>query len=247
MSDVEEAVSRVAAAIGESSRARMLYCLMDGRARTSTELAMAADVSPSTASEHLSRLRKEKLVRLYVQGRHRYYGLESPAIASMLEQLCVVAGEHTRFVPKTPNRLRVARTCYDHLAGSLAVLLHDRLLACGWLTQAPGGYEITPGGIEELRSLNVDVSRAQVLRRRFAYPCLDWSERKPHLAGALGTVFLQNFLRLGWIVQDLDSRAIEITRKGQSQFARRWGIRLGTLSLEDSQSSILARSREQQA
>jgi DNA-binding transcriptional ArsR family regulator len=112
------AISRIAAAIGEPARARMLYCLMDGHARTSTELSVVAEVSPSTASEHLNRLKRGRLVKVQVQGKHRFYTLEGPDVASALEGLSVLAGgSHAKFVPSTPSRLRAARTCYDHLAG----------------------------------------------------------------------------------------------------------------------------------
>src|SRR5271163_3678302 len=130
-------VSRIAAAIGEPARARMLYCLMDGHARTSTELAMVADVSPSTASVHLNRLKMEHLVKVLVQGKHRYYSLGGPDVAAALEGLSVLAGSgRGKFVPNTPSRLRNARTCYDHMAGTLGVALHDRLQALGWLSGA---------------------------------------------------------------------------------------------------------------
>src|SRR5258708_11754080 len=122
------AVSRIAAAIGEPARARILYCLVDGHARTSTELAVVADVSPSTASVHLSRLKTECLIKVFAQGKHRYYSLEGPDVASALEGLSVLAGGSRRkFVPNTPSRLRVARTCYDHMAGTVTVVTHDRL------------------------------------------------------------------------------------------------------------------------
>src|ERR1700723_2778348 len=111
----DPAVAGIAAAIGEPARARMLYCLMDGHARTSTELAMVAGVSPSTASAHLARLTTEHLTKVFVQGKHRYYSLEGPRVARALEGLSVLAG--SKFVPNTPIRLRAARTCYDHLAG----------------------------------------------------------------------------------------------------------------------------------
>src|SRR5579863_1964843 len=115
-------VSGIAAAIGEPARTRMLYCLLDGHARTSTELAVVADVSPSTASAHLNRLKSERLVKVAVQGKHRYYSLEGPHVASALEGLGVLAGgSPDKFVPNTPSRLRAGRTCYDHLAGSLGV------------------------------------------------------------------------------------------------------------------------------
>src|ERR1700732_476197 len=116
--DADGAVSRIAAAIGERARARMLYCLVDGHARTSTELAMIADVSPSTASVHLNRLKTERLVKVVVQGKHRYYSLEGPNVASALEGLSVLAGGSPKFVTSAPTRLRGARTCYDHIAGT---------------------------------------------------------------------------------------------------------------------------------
>jgi len=129
------AVSRIAAAIGEPARARMLYCLLDGRARTSTELAAVAEVTPSTASVHMQRLKARRLVKVVAQGKHRYYSLDGTDVASALEALSVLAGgSQQSFAPNTPHRLRAARTCYDHLAGTLGVSLHDRLHALGWLS-----------------------------------------------------------------------------------------------------------------
>src|SRR3954451_18102385 len=133
--DPDLSVAPIAAAIGEPARARMLYCLMDGHARTSTELAVVASVSPSTASVHLARLKTEKLVSVHAQGKHRYYRLDDPHVGMALEAPAVVAGHRSRpFVPNTPTRLRTARTCYDHIAGALGVELHDRLIARRWLT-----------------------------------------------------------------------------------------------------------------
>jgi len=129
------AVSRIALAIGEPARARMLYWLMDGRARTSTELSMVADVTPSTTSVHLQRLKTQRLVKVFAQGKHRYYSLEGPDVAVALEALSLLTGSsHDAFVPNTPNWLRAARTCYDHIAGTLGVSLHDRFMALGWLS-----------------------------------------------------------------------------------------------------------------
>ena len=117
--DADADVSAVAAAIAEPARTRMLYCLMDGHARTSTELAVVAGVSPSTASVHLARLLEQRLVQVLAQGKHRYYSLQGPSVAAALEALMVVAGgARERFVPNTPTRLRNARTCYDHMAGA---------------------------------------------------------------------------------------------------------------------------------
>ena len=143
----DDAASGIAAAIGEPARSRMLYCLLDGRARTSTELAIVAQVSPSTASVHLQRLKDKKLVKAFAQGKHRYYSLEGPNVASALEALSVLAGgSRSTFVPNTPNRLRAARTCYDHIAGTLGVALHDRFQALRWLSEGTGEdhpYDLT--------------------------------------------------------------------------------------------------------
>jgi len=202
----------------------MLYCLLDGRARTSTELAIVAGVSPSTASVHLTRLKAERLVKVVVQGKHRYYSLEGPNVASVLEGLSVLAGGRAaKFVPTTPSRLRAARTCYDHLAGTLGVALHDRFRALDWLS---GAYEVTEAGSKAFRALGVDLEAARALRRRFAYACLDWSERRPHLAGALAAAVLEAVLRRGWAVQDLDSRALAVTSHGRRELRARFGVAL---------------------
>ena len=148
------AVSSIAAAIGEPARARMLYCLLDGRARTATELAAVADVAPSTTSAHLRRLEKQRLVKLAAQGKHRYFSLDGVHVAAALEALSVLAGgSGPVFVPNTPGRLRAARTCYDHIAGTLGVLLHDRLRDLRWLCAAgERAYDLTPLGVAGLEN-----------------------------------------------------------------------------------------------
>ncbi len=157
----------IAAAIGEPARARMLYCLLDGRARTATELAVVADVSPSTASVHLQRLRAERLVSVVAQGKHRYYSLDGPTVAAALEALSVLAGgERTSFKPTAPDHLRSARTCYDHIAGAVGVALHDRFAALKWLTPVPDsrdGYDLVPAGAARLTALGVEIAAARVL------------------------------------------------------------------------------------
>ncbi len=226
----EDSASRIAAAIGEPARARMLYCLLDGHARTSTELALVAEVSPSTASVHLAHLKKRGLVHVLAQGKHRYYSLEGTHTASALEALMVLAtGAASRFVPNTPVRLRAARTCYDHIAGQIGVALHDRLKDLGWLTHkaADGAeYEITPVGERALTQMGIDIEATRALRRRFAYACVDWSERRPHIGGALGAAFFKLALRRKWLTQDLDSRALRLTRGGLRHLEQRLGMRL---------------------
>ncbi len=218
----DSAAARIAAAIGEPARARMLYCLVDNRARTGTELAVVGEVSPSTASVHLSRLKTEGLVKVLVQGKHRYYSLEGPEVARLLESLSIVAGGATpQFEPNTPNRLRAARTCYDHIAGTLGVALHDRLATKGWLSHS---YGLTPAGIRGIESLGIDLEETRAMRRRFAFPCLDWSERRSHLGGALGVALLKLTLRKKWVTQDLDSRALWVTALGRRQLRARLGV-----------------------
>jgi len=224
----DTAVSAIAAAIGEPARARILYCLVDGRARTSTELAVVADVTPSTASVHLQRLKTQRLVKVFAQGKHRYYSLEGANVARALEALSVLAGgRREAFVPNTPNRLRAARTCYDHIAGSLGVSLHDRFNALGWLSAGTGtdnAYDVTPAGAKALETLGIDIEEIRALRRRFAYACVDWSERRPHMGGAVAAAVLNVALKRRWVIQDLDSRALTITRGGQREMRARFGL-----------------------
>ena len=221
-------VSGIAAAIGQPARARMLYCLVDGRARTSTELAIVADVTPSTASVHLHRLKARRLVRVFAQGKHRYYGLEGASVAAVLEALSVLAGgARDAFEPNTPNRLRAARTCYDHIAGALGVSLHDRFKALGWLSGGLGAdnaYDLTPDGAKEFEALGIDIEATRTLRRRFAYACVDWSERRPHVGGAVGAALLNVALKRKWVTQDLDSRALTVTRVGRREMLIRFGL-----------------------
>jgi DNA-binding transcriptional ArsR family regulator len=225
----DAAVSRIAAAIGDPARSRMLYSLSDGHARTSTELAIFAGVSPSTASAHLSRLLAERLIKVHAQGKHRYYSLEGPNVASVLEGLSVLAGSpRQKFVPNTPESLRFARSCYDHMAGVLGVSLHDRLCELRWLSSGGDGkeYEVTAEGVKAFAAFGIDLDDVRKLRRRFACACLDWSERRPHLAGALGAALLGVALKKKWVVQDLDSRALSLTTVGRREMQSRFGLQL---------------------
>jgi DNA-binding transcriptional ArsR family regulator len=227
---VEIGVASIAAAIGEPARARMLYCLLDGHSRTSTELAIVGEVSPSTASVHLARLKDQRLVKVLSQGKHRYYSLEGETVARALEALTVVAGGmRQKFVPGTPPHLRAARTCYDHMAGLLAVTLRDRFEKLNWLASdsvEADAYDLTEEGRKAISALGIDVDAVRSLRRRFAYACVDWSERRPHIGGALGRAILQFMLEQQWLVQDLDSRALSLTALGQRQMLARFGLKI---------------------
>jgi DNA-binding transcriptional ArsR family regulator len=223
---LESVISGVAAAIAEPARVRILYCLLDGRARTSTELAVVANVSPSTTSVHLNRLKAQNLVKVFVQGKHRYYSLNGTDVASALEALGVIAGgARSKFVPSTPNELLAARTCYDHMAGRMGVLLHDRLKALRWLSEKVHAYEVTFPGVQGLAGLGIDVDATRMQRRRFAYPCLDWSERQPHLGGALGAALLRMTVQKKWLVQEFDGRVLHVTQLGRRELLGRFGIK----------------------
>ena len=225
---LEVTVSALGAAIGEPARARILFCLVDGHARTSTELAIVADVSPSTASMHLARLKAQRLVAMVAQGKHHYYRLDGPAVAAVLEALTVFAGgSPEKFAPNTPVRLRSARTCYDHMAGQLAVSLHDRFHTLGWLEIDVGKrntYAVTGTGEKAFTKLGIDIEETRALRRRFACACVDWSERRPHIGGALGAAILKVALKKHWVVQDLDSRALNVTPSGRREMQERFGL-----------------------
>jgi DNA-binding transcriptional ArsR family regulator len=228
---LEAQISGIAASIGEPARARMLYCLLDGHARTSTELGIVAGVSASTASVHLARLKDHQLVDVFAQGKHRYYSLKDSDVAQALEALSVVAGgSQAGFVPNTPSRLRAARTCYDHMAGEIAVALHDRMQELGWLQRARAGenprsgeilYALTAEGAQGLSRLGIDIDALRGMRRRFAFGCLDWSERRPHIGGALGAALLKLALSRKWVTQDRQGRGLRLTEIGKRE------IRLG--------------------
>ena len=214
-------LSGVASAIAEPARTRMLCCLMDGHARTSTELAVVAQVSPSTASVHLARLKEQNLVQVLAQGKHRYYSLAGGDVAAALEALMRVAGvPRPEFIPTTPERLRQARTCYDHMAGTIAVGMHDYMTRQQWLVAGANGYLLSVEGAAAFAELGLDVDGLRKSRRRFACSCLDWSERRPHLGGALGAALMAMLVKDGWIERDLDSRALAITRAGKKRFKR---------------------------
>ena len=226
---VDIGAAGVAAMIGEPVRARMLYRLLDGHARTGTELAAVAEISASTASVHLAKMTRQRLVTVLSQGKHRYFSLAGPGVARALEALAVVAGcAPGTFTPSTPWQLRAARTCYDHMAGYWAVRLRDRFEELEWLSSDGCGgdrYELTTAGSKALAAIGIDIEATRALRRRFAYACIDWSERRPHIGGALGHALLETALSRKWFVRDLDSRALTLTDAGRRQLHSRFGLR----------------------
>lgn len=212
-------IARVAFLLGDPARARMLTALMDGRARTATELALEGGVAPSTASSHLSKLAELRLIATVRQGRHRYYRLSGPEIVAVLEGLMTIAprggGPAPRFGPREEG-LRYARVCYDHLAGDTAVRLLAALRARQCVRVSKEAITLTNAGREWFSRLGVDVDAPRATRRPLCRPCLDWSERTFHLAGALGAGLLDRILALRYARRDPGSRSVSITPRGEA-------------------------------
>jgi DNA-binding transcriptional ArsR family regulator len=214
-------IASVASLIADSTRAAVLTSLLDGRALAAGELARLAGVSPATASAHLARLLAGGLVTVVSQGRHRYYRLSGPEVAEVLEVLA-------RISPRPPVRslrssrqarlLEEARTCYDHLAGRAGVRLLASFVEAGYLV-GEDAFELTATGEQALAELGVDVAAARESRRRFAPACLDWTERRPHLAGALGAAITRSFLERDWYRHGPARRALELTDLGRKGLA----------------------------
>ena len=230
MPDVQPSIAEVAALVGNPARANVLIALLDGRALTASELAYAAGVSPQTTSGHLAKLTEAKLLTLAKQGRHSYYRLASPLIGRMLEGIMAVAADGPpRYRPRWrgDDALRTARTCYDHLAGRLGVALTDALTTREHVQLTDDGGVVTPAGEAFLATFGVDVPRLGGGKRAFCRPCLDWSERRPHLAGAVGAALAERCFALGWIKRVRDTRAVRIAPAGTAGFAQAFGIDLG--------------------
>jgi DNA-binding transcriptional ArsR family regulator len=223
-------LAETAALVGDPARANMLAALMDGRALTATELAYVAGVTAATASGHLAKLVDGRLLAVAKQGRHRYFRLAAPAVARMVEGLMVVSAgrpETTRRAsPRISPALREARTCYDHLAGRLGVGLADALVARGLVVLGEEAGEATEAGRAWLMDFGVPRETTGRTRRLFCRPCLDWSERRPHLAGTLGAALCARCADLGWIRRERDSRAVTITAAGRQGFAQALGLAL---------------------
>lgn len=223
--DIEDKLAALAAAMADKTRTRMLCLLMDGRAYTATEMSAAVDVAASTTSAHLARLQEQNLISCVKQGRYRYFRLAGLEVAQLLESLMAMAGVERPVVKSsTPGALQFARTCYDHMAGDVAVKLHDSLFRAGWLS-GDQQYLLSDAGREKLTALGVDCSQP-ASRRHFACSCLDWSERKAHLGGALGAAILATFERKEWVLRQLDSRQLAVTAQGKKALARYFSIHL---------------------
>jgi DNA-binding transcriptional ArsR family regulator len=202
-------IAEIAALVGEPARATMLSALLDGRALTAHELAFAARVTPQTASTHLAKLTEAGLLRPLRSGRHRYFRLASPKVVDMLDAIVAVALENRpRYHPlsRQAQELSAARVCYLHLAGHLAVELTDALTAGEYIVLGDDAAEITPAGTRFLAEFGIDLSALGSTRGRFCKVCIDWTERRPHIAGPVGAALTKRYFDLGWIERMKDSR-----------------------------------------
>jgi DNA-binding transcriptional ArsR family regulator len=222
-------IASVGALIGQQARADMLLLLLDGRGRTATELAEAAGITRSTASSHLTQLVNGGLVQVNRQGRHRYFRLASPEIADILKTLLAVTatpGAPERQFGPRPTAMRHARMCYDHMAGNLGIGVVDSLVESGALIENGAEFQLTPDGERFLNDFGVDVTAARRRRRHFARTCIDWSERRPHLAGALGAAIADRLFELNWITRQPEGRTLHVTPAGHEGLARTFGFEM---------------------
>lgn len=225
----------IAALAGDPARAAMLHALMDGRALTASELSRAGGITPQTASGHLAQLSDAGLISVVKQGRHRYHRLAGPSVAHMMESIMRVASDLEAaspaiFTGPKDEALRAGRTCYDHLAGRLGVAIADAMIEGGYAEFSDEAGIVTDRGAALLSKIGIDLkalsAKPRPGKKVFCRPCLDWSERRPHLAGVVGAAICQHSFDEGWIRRVNDSRAVAITRKGEQTFREALGIRL---------------------
>lgn len=215
--------------IGDPARAAMLVALLDGRARPASELAWLAQVSRQAASAHLSKLEEGGLVEVSSEGRYRYYRLKNAEVGQALETLARIAPPATIRSLRTSEELaalRFARICYDHMAGYVGVHLTQAFLAKRWLLDQGQNYDITETGSQGFEDLGISVEMARRTRRAFAYPCRDWSENQPHLAGALGAALFKLLCDRGWVDRAYANRTVQLTDTGRHELSLRLEIDL---------------------
>jgi DNA-binding transcriptional ArsR family regulator len=228
--NAEPDLARIAGTVGDPRRIQMLSLLMEGRALTAKELALGAGIEPATATAHLKRLLEDGLLESTAQGRHKYFRFASEHVAQLVESLMRVAPPRkAQPAAKADDPIRRARFCYDHLAGSLGTGLLALMLKKRWLEnegEDPKQLRITPAGEKALGTFGIDLDGARARRRQLACRCLDWSERKDHLGGALGAALAEHFKAQRWIDRQKHSRLVRVTPLGQDGF-KRLGLTLG--------------------
>lgn len=220
-------ISRIASLLADPARASIVKVLIDGTTRPAGELAYAANISAQSASAHLAKLVEGELLTSEAQGRHRYFRIASPEVADAIESLVSLSAlvaprpRPGRLPSKAvPIQFLHARTCYDHLAGETAVRVCEAMLRARWLTAAGRDFRVSPFGEKKLAALGVDIDSVRKGRRVFARACVDLTQRRPHLGGALGAALLHLCVARGWILRTRRSRAVTITPKGNEAFAK---------------------------
>lgn len=217
--DAGENFVTISGLICEPARAWMLWNLLDGRAYTATELAVASDLSATSASNHLAKLLEADVVRVEMQGKHRYYTFASPDVAYAVESLANLAGGKTR-ASEPPDGIKYCRTCYDHLAGYVAVRVAEGMEKMGILSPSDGGFSVSEKGWEWFGDFGIFEEELVKARRPITRQCLDWSERRPHLAGQLGARLLEKMLERKWFRKVDFSRELEVLPKGRKELAK---------------------------
>ncbi|MGV8920851.1 MAG: ArsR/SmtB family transcription factor [Pseudomonas sp.] len=222
-------ISQIATLLADPKRSAMIWALMDGTARASDELALLAGLSTSSAGAHLSRLATGGLIKLEARGRKRFFRLAAPEVGAAVEALASASLIRPDHVSKSiaqpvplnpPLPLRRARVCYDHLGGELAAELYERLLDAGWIEQQEQRVEVTSKGVTQFAECGIYVPALAQRKRQTVCACPDWSERKPHLGGALGAGLLQMFIQLGWLRTTEESTALQVSTNGQRQISK---------------------------
>jgi DNA-binding transcriptional ArsR family regulator len=224
-------IAELAALVGDPARATMMAALLDGRALTASELARAAHVTPQTASTHLAKLTDAGLLAVVRQGRHRHFRLASPAVVDMIDGIVGVAlQKRPRYRPLTRDAraLGAARICYTHLAGRLSVDLTDALVARAYVVPHDEAAEITTAGTRFLTDFGIDLPGPRSTRRHVGRLCLDWTERRPHIAGKLGAALTRRYFDLGWLERMKHSQAVSVTPPGRRGFLKVFGIEAST-------------------
>ncbi len=225
--DVSTELLEVAVLLGEPARVSMLWNLLDGQTRPAGELAFLANVSPQSASLHLSKLVNAGMLSVKNRGRNRYYTIANPQVAHVIESLETLIPSAAKNKPLPRSQMpdfRIARTCYDHLAGKLAVDILGAMQANGLVSPGTDDFVISGSGLDWFEKFDIDIDKLKRERRAFARQCLDWSERQYHLAGSLGSAFLQQLLSRKWIVPQSTGRAIRVTLDGRKNLNILLGI-----------------------
>ena len=223
-----EQLERIAGLIGEPARIKILWALMDGKAHTATELSIVAEISPQSASMHLNKLISADLLKVISQGRHRYYSFARDDVAYTIEAMAnLIPTSSIKIAQKiSSDPFKYCRSCYDHVAGKAGVAITDGILKHGYLVEINDSYQVTDEGRIFFKAFGIDIELLSKHKRVVARPCLDWSERRLHLAGSLGAAMLNKMLSEHWIRRVQDSRTLVFTSIGKSSLYNRLGVEI---------------------